>query len=81
MKNAELAATHHFVPVAIKTTGVFGPEAHSFLPKLGRRIREESGEALSSHHLCQRIAVAVQRGNAAAILGTAQVSYVPPDVF
>ena len=27
----ELAATHHFVPVVVETTGVFGPEAHSFL--------------------------------------------------
>ena len=27
----ELAATHHFVPVVVETTGVFGLEAHSFL--------------------------------------------------
>ena len=61
VKYAELAATHHFVPVAVETTGVFGPEVRSFLSELGRRIREVSGEALSSHHLRQRIAVAVQR--------------------
>ena len=28
-KYAELAVTHHFIPVAVETTGVFGPEAHS----------------------------------------------------
>ena len=70
MKYTELTATHHFVPVAIETTGVLGPEAHSFLLELGRRIGEETGEALSTHQLLQRIAVAVQRGNAAAVLGT-----------
>ena len=80
-KYAELAATHHFVPVAVETTEVFGPEARSFLSELGQRIREESGEALSSHHLRQRIAVAVQRGNTAAVLGTARVSDVPLDIF
>ena len=63
---AELAATHHFVPVAIETIGVFGKEAEAFFIELGRRIREEMGD----HYLLQRIAVAMQRGNAAAVLGT-----------
>ena len=69
-KYAELAATHHFVPVAIETMGVFGKEAEAFFIELGRRIREETGEPLSFHYLLQRIAVAMQRGNAAAVLGT-----------
>ena len=69
-KYAELAVTHHFVPVAIETMGVFGKEAEAFFIELGRRIREETGEPLSFHYLLQRIAVAMQRGNAAAVLGT-----------
>ena len=70
VKYIELAATHHFIPVAIESTGVFGPQAHAFFRKLGRRIKEETGEPLSLHYLYQRIAVAIQRGNAAAVLGT-----------
>ena len=35
-KYAELAATHHFVPVAIETMGVFGKEAQAFFIELGR---------------------------------------------
>lgn len=31
----ELAVRHHFVSVTVKTTEVFGPEAHSFLLELG----------------------------------------------
>ena len=69
-KCIELAATHHFVPVAIESTGVFGPQAHAFFRELGHRIREETGEPLSLHYLHQRIAVAIQWGNTAVVLGT-----------
>ena len=69
-KYIELAATHHFVPVAIESTGVFGPQAHAFFRELGHRIKEETGEPLSLHYLHQRITVTIQRGNAAAVLGT-----------
>ena len=69
-KYAELATTHHFVPLAVETTGVFGSEAQVFFRELGCRIKDESGEPLAYQYLLQRISVAVQRGNAAAVLGT-----------
>ena len=69
-KYAELATTHHFVPLAVETTGVFGSEVQMFFWEFGRRIRDESGETLAYQYLLQRISVAVQRGNAAAVLGT-----------
>ena len=68
-------------PAAVETTGVFGPEAHTFLLELGRYIREESGEALLSHHLFQRIAVAVQRGNTAAVMGTSPIGSDLTDIL
>ena len=77
-KYAELAATHHFVPVAIETMGVFGKEAEAFFIELGCRIQEETGEPLSFHYLLQRIAVAMQSGNAAAVLGTTPPSNSDP---
>ena len=40
-----------------------------FFRKLGCRIRDESGEPLAYQYLLQIISVAVQRGNAAAVLG------------
>jgi len=43
-KYIELAATHHFIPVAIESTGGFGPQAHAFICELSRRIMEETGE-------------------------------------
>ena len=70
MKYAELKASHHFVPVAIETTGVCGPETLQFLCELGHRLKAETGEPRFLQFLFQRISVAMQRGNAAAVLGT-----------
>ena len=42
-KYADLLTTHHFVPIGIETTGVFGPAALSFVKELGRRLRACSG--------------------------------------
>ena len=61
---------YYFVPVAIETSGVMGPEALTFIRELGHRLKAETGEPRSLHFLLQRISVAMQRENAAAVLGT-----------
>ena len=38
-----LLVTHDFVPVAIETTGVMGPQTSLFLKELGRRVRGQTG--------------------------------------
>ena len=58
-KYAHLEESHHFVPVAVETLGVFGPEARSFLRELGRRIENSTSDPLSHLYLKQRISVAV----------------------
>ena len=73
-KYAHLEESHYFVPVAVETMGVFGPEARSFLRELGYRIANATQDPLSHLYLRQRISVAVQRGNTAAILGPTVVS-------
>ena len=75
LKYAELEASHHFVPVAIETSGVCGPEALQFLHELGHRLKAETREPRSLQFLFQRISVAIQRGNAAAVLGTIKAKY------
>ena len=72
-KYANLQSSHLFVPVAIETAGAFGQEALTFLQELGHRLRVKMGEPQSHHHLLQRIAMDMQRGNTAAILGTMTV--------
>ena len=56
--------------MVIETTGVCGPEALQFLRELGHCLKAETGEPRSIKFLLQRISVAMQRGNAAAVLGT-----------
>ena len=73
-KYSELSTMHHFIPVAVETSGVLGAEAGNFLHELGQRIREDSGQPLAHSYLLQQIVVAVQRGNAAAVLGTSPPS-------
>ena len=68
-KYKHLNSCHFFTPVAIETTGVFGPRATEFLKELGHRLRQASGEANSSAYLTQRLSVAIQWGNAASVLG------------
>ena len=73
VKYADLQSSHLFVPVAIETTGACGQEALTFFQEVGHHLWVKTGEPLSHHHLLQRIAMAMQRGNTAAGLGTMTV--------
>ena len=68
LKSAKYAAfkvSHHIVPFAMETSGVLDQAALSLIWDIGQR-----GEEHSKEYLLQIIAIAVQRGNAAAVLGT-----------
>ena len=69
-KYSRLEATHHFVPLAVECLGVLGHEARSFLHDLVHHLISATDDQLSHQFLLQRVAVAIQRGNAAAVLGT-----------
>ena len=53
-----------------KTILAIGPLSRALLKDLGHRIKESTGEARAHEYLVQRLAVAVQRGNAVSIMGT-----------
>ena len=57
------------LPIAVETLGVFGKEARRFFSEVTQRMKLATDEQLTHQYLLQRISVAVQRGNAAAILG------------
>ena len=69
-KYEHLASSHFFVPFAVETSGVLGDAAEEFAGELGRRLCKTTGEPRSREYLLQRISIAMQRGNAAAVLGT-----------
>ena len=69
-KYVDLLTTHHFVPISIEITGVFGTKALSFFKEIGCRLIARSSESLSFSHLLQQIGVTIQRGNIAAVVST-----------
>ena len=69
-KYLDLDQCHTFTPVAIETVGPFGPETLSFLRELGCCLKQVTGEAKSFSYLQQCLSVAVQLGNAAAVMGS-----------
>ena len=61
----------YITPIAIETTsGDFGSETLKFLKELGYRLKQTSGECSTNSYLLQRLSVAVQRGNAASVMGS-----------
>ena len=56
--------------VVLEKEGVFGPGTQEFVTELGRWLIWVSGDPLARSHMIQQISVAVQRGNAASVLGT-----------
>ena len=69
-KYSHVEATHHFNPLAVESLGVLGHEARAFLRDLARRLTSATNDQQSHQFLLQRVAVSIQRGNAAAVLGT-----------
>ena len=69
-----LVPSHFFVSIAFETSGVIGPKSRLFLKELGHRLKLSTGEARSAAFLLQRLSVAVQRGNAASVLGSISFS-------
>ena len=69
-KYGHLGPAHIFMPVAMETLGAFGPRILTFIKELRRRICKATREEKASGFLLQRLSVAVQRGNAAAVMGT-----------
>ena len=69
-KYAQLAHDFEIIPVCVETLGPWGPNGLKFVQEVGRRISVESGEPRSTEFLMQAIGMAVQRGNAASVLGT-----------
>ena len=69
-KYSELIQNHVFVPFAVETLGAWGASAWSLSSEIGARLSRKTGDPRATAFLRQNIDVAIQRGNAASILGT-----------
>ena len=56
--------------IAIETFGSFGTHGKKLIQDIGKMLIEKSGEKRSKFYRFQRLSMAVQRGNVAAVLGT-----------
>ena len=80
-KYLTLAPLYKFKPIAVETLGALGESATDFFQILGQRISVATGEPQSSQFLFQRLSVAIQRGNAACVVGTVPGSRGLDDIF
>ena len=67
-KYLSLTDRFHFVPIAVETSGVLGPQSLRFLKDVGRMAARERHEPRECEWLLQRISLAIVRGNAHSIL-------------
>ena len=76
LKYADLVASggFTFMPAAIETLGTWGSSALALCADIGGRLAAESGDSRCHSFLLQRLSLAVQRGNAAAVIGTLPTS-------
>ena len=65
-----IADNYIFLPFACETLGPWCEEAVKFIDKLGKMIHLATGEKRSKQYLKQRISIALQRTNAARVMGT-----------
>ena len=59
-----------FAPVAFETLGAWGPCALEICADLWGRIARHTGDARATAFLKKWLDIAIQRGNAAAVVGT-----------
>jgi hypothetical protein len=69
-KYEELKSNYIVTPVAIETFGPWAPMGLKLIKEVGKKICDLTGEKRSTSYLFQSISIAIQRGNAASVMGT-----------
>ena len=69
-KYATLGRGYIFEPFGVETLGPWGPGAHLVFKSLSKRLVDATRDQNAGVYLAQRISIAIQRGNAASMLGT-----------
>jgi hypothetical protein len=69
-KYRDLQSSHVIIPVAIETLGSWCKEGIDWMKEIGRRTTAITNDPRETQFLLQRISVAIQRGNAASVMGT-----------
>jgi hypothetical protein len=81
IKYKELFSRFCFLPFSVETVGPWGADAKKCITLLGKKISSMSNDNKSTLYLTQRISLAIQRGNAASVLGTIPQSPDLEEIF
>jgi len=75
-KYQDISTSVDFIPVAIESSGVWEQHAMELVSEIGRELTEVRHDRTTVNNvLRQRLAVAVQRGNASCIIGTLKIGH------
>ena len=77
-KYSDLTANYLVAPLAFETLGAPAPATSALLDTVGQLIEETTGCKRAREYLLQRLSLEVQRGNAAAVMGTMASYRGPP---
>ena len=80
-KYVELERDFQVIPVCVETIDQWGFHGLKFIQEVGKQIAAESGESRSTIFLMQSIGIAIQRGNAASVVGTVPKSKLLDEVY
>ncbi|KAJ8727191.1 hypothetical protein PYW08_015588 [Mythimna loreyi] len=69
-KYNNLIGSYMFEPFGVETLGPWGPSAHRVVRDISKQLVDSSRDQRAGLYFCQRISIAIQRGNAASVLGT-----------
>ena len=57
-------------PIGFETMGSWGADTKAFLAEISSRVKQVTGNARAAEISRQRVGIEIQRGNAAAVMGT-----------
>ena len=66
----DLLTDYVFARISVETLGSTGPMSMQFVQDLSRHLIAATGDKRAGHYFRQRLGIAVQRGNALAVMGS-----------
>ena len=80
-KYKKLSESYEVIPICVESLGPWGPNGLKLIQEIGKRIQVTTGEPRSTSFLIQSISMAVQRGNAASVMGTVENQRLLDEIY
>lgn len=80
-KYSSLLKDYDFAALAVETLGPWSSDMRNFIKALSSRLVQATGDPRAGAYLSQRISIAIQRGNAASVMGSMPQSDLLEAVF